>query len=141
IVRARQTLDTGGGGPGGGFNTRPNVPESLVDTVRQVSGVQAADGNVSGFAQFVDKQGKAIGDPGSGAPTFGFNWQPAPQLSASHLVTGNPPAQAGEVVMDKSTADKHGFAVGDPVRITTPSGSDEYKVVGIAKFGDSDNSL
>jgi putative ABC transport system permease protein len=140
VVRAKQSISSNGPG-GGSFKDRPNVPDSLVGTVRAVPGVQAAEGNVSGFAQFVDKQGKAIGNPGMGAPTFGFNWQSVPQLSAYTLVAGQPPGQPGDVVMDKATADKHGFAIGDTVKVTTQSGSSPFTIVGIAKFGESDNSL
>ena len=128
-------------GGGGGFQQRANVPESLLPTVRSAPGVAAADGNVSGYAQFVDKQGKAIGDPGRGAPTFGGNWGSVPQLNPYHLVTGGPPTQADQVVMDKSSADKAGYVLNDKVKVLTQSGSNEFTLVGIAKFGDSDNTL
>jgi putative ABC transport system permease protein len=140
VVRSSQTIDSQAGG-GGGFQQRANVPETLLPTVRSAPGVAAADGNVSGYAQFVDKQGKAIGDPGRGAPTFGGNWGTVPQLNPYHLVTGGPPTQADQVVMDKSSADKAGYVLNDQVKVLTQSGSSEFTLVGIAKFGDSDNSL
>src|SRR5512146_2050791 len=60
-------------GPGGGGEERTPVPASLLDTVRQVPGVQVAAGGVQGYAQLVDpKTGDAIG--GFGPPTIGLNW-------------------------------------------------------------------
>ena len=40
--------------------TRNELPESLLATVRRVPGVEAAQGQVTGYAQFVARDGKAI---------------------------------------------------------------------------------
>src|SRR6202451_2531849 len=46
---------------GSGANaTRNELPESLLATVRRVPGVQAAEGNVEGYAQFVAPHGNGI---------------------------------------------------------------------------------
>ncbi|HSS08496.1 MAG TPA: hypothetical protein VLL25_01330, partial [Acidimicrobiales bacterium] len=47
------------------------MPQSLVQQVAAIPGVKVARGSVLGFAQLVDKQGKAIAPQ---APTFGANW-------------------------------------------------------------------
>src|SRR3954469_21676776 len=65
VVRTRSAIssDQFGG------DVHEPVPESLLPKVRSVSGVAAADGNVAvQYAQLVDAKGKAIGNPGSGAP-------------------------------------------------------------------------
>ncbi|HWI05400.1 MAG TPA: ABC transporter permease, partial [Acidimicrobiales bacterium] len=51
-------------------SSRDALPASLLATVRAVRGVAAADGSVGGYAQFVDKKGKAVVT--GGAPTLGF---------------------------------------------------------------------
>ena len=51
---------------------RKPVPDSLLPTVKSVTGVQDAQGSVFGFAQVIDKDGKAVHN--GQAPTFGFNW-------------------------------------------------------------------
>ena len=52
----------------GGNAVRNELPESLLATVRSVPGVAAADGQVTGYAQFISHQGKAIQT--GGAPTL-----------------------------------------------------------------------
>src|SRR5919108_4430570 len=70
-VRSREALDAGSFG---GERQRGRIPASLLPEVESVDGVAAAAGNLQFYAQLVDKKGDAIGDPGMGAPTFGFDW-------------------------------------------------------------------
>ena len=66
-------------------SVRETVPASVLDLVRRVPGVQAVDGTVSGYAQFIDEEGKAVNT--AGAPTLGFNWT-EPGLSPLTLKSG-----------------------------------------------------
>src|SRR4051794_40773911 len=100
---------------------RGQVADSVLPTVRAVEGVAAADGDVQGYAQFVDRDGKAMGDPGQGAPTLGFAWSTDEALNPFDLVEGEPPS-GDSVVIDKATADKGHFAVGDEVTVLTQGG-------------------
>ncbi len=115
---------------------RDTVPASVLDVVRRVPGVQAADGTVSGYAQFVDEEGKAVTT--SGAPTLGFNWTD-PDLSPLTLRSGREPQRSGEVVVDAVTAKDHKFAVGDKVKVLFRGPTEEFTVVGITGFGAADN--
>jgi len=139
VVRAPAVLksDFGGGGQ------RPPIPASVADLVRGVSGVAAAEGNVQlDYAQIVDKQHKAIGNPGQGAPSLGFGWNANPRLNPFHLVApGRPPSTGDEVVIDKHTADKAKLHLGDSVEILTQKPPKSYRIVGIAKFGTADSLL
>jgi putative ABC transport system permease protein len=102
-----------GGGPGA--TPRPPVPASVEKIVDQAPGVEAAQGNVQiDYAQLVDSKGKAIGNPGQGAPALGFGWNPVEQLNQFRLVSGGrPPARGDEIVIDKGSADKGHLHVGD----------------------------
>ena len=74
---------------GSGANaTRNELPESLLATVRGVPGVQAAQGEVGGYAQFVAQDGKAIQT--GGAPTLGVSFDPDQQISSLHISRGRP---------------------------------------------------
>ena len=95
-----------------GTAVRNPLPESVLHTVAAVPGVQAAEGTVSGFAQLVDKHGKAISPQ---APTFGGAWHNVAQLSPFTLHSGRPPRSDGEVAIDGGTAKQYGFRVGDKV--------------------------
>ena len=117
------------------------IDESVLATVQAVPGVRVADGNVSGYAQFVNRSGKAIGNPQQGAPTLGFAWNDDPSLSPLRLAAGDPPRGPDQVVMDKATADKEDFAVGDQVTVLTQGGSRPFTISGITRFGDVDSPL
>src|SRR5918994_4277075 len=74
-----------------------------------------------------------------GAPTFGANWQVTPELNPFDIVDGRGPEAAGEIVIDRGTADDSGYEVGDTVPVQTQQGSGEYELVGIARFGTADS--
>jgi putative ABC transport system permease protein len=117
--------------------SRETVPESLVPLVAGVEGVKAADGSLAGYAQYVDKEGKAIVT--GGAPTLGVSWTDVPELNPLRLRDGRAPRADGEVVMDAGTAKEHDFQVGDKVRILFEGPPVEFTVVGVAGFGKADN--
>ncbi len=121
----------------GGNATRDPVPESLLSTVRAVPGVAAAEGTVSGYAQYVNHDGKAITT--GGAPTLGVSFDPNSDLATLHLVQGSPPTTPADVVMDYGTAQKYGFAVGERVRILLQGPTRTFTITGIAKFGTANN--
>ncbi|MGO9661130.1 MAG: ABC transporter permease, partial [Acidimicrobiales bacterium] len=118
-------------------NRKP-VPQSLAAAVRRVPGVAFAYGSVSGYAQFVAPNGKAIG--GGAGPELGFSFDPNPQLSSLRLVEGKAPTGAHQVVMDKATAEKYHFAVGGQVKMLLAGAPETFTITGIVTFG-SDNNL
>ena len=121
----------------GGNAARNELPESLVATIRGVPGVSAAEGQVTGYAQYVGRNGKAIQT--GGAPTLGVSFDPYPQLSSLHLIAGRPPATSSAVVMDAGTAQKYDFSVGQQVRILTAGATQTFTISGIAEFGTANN--
>lgn len=134
-VRSSQSVDPGFG------EVRGPVDESLLPTVQAVDGVRVAEGGVGGYAQFVGKDGKAVGNPNQGAPTLGFSWGDDRTLSPLNLAAGSPPSGPDEVVMDKATADKEKFSVGEQVNVLTQQGSKAFTISGITRFGDVDSPL
>jgi putative ABC transport system permease protein len=123
---------------GSGANAARNeLPESLLSTVRGVPGVAVAQGEISGYAQFVAPDGKAIST--GGAPTLGVSFDPDQQLSSLHLIAGGPPTSSDDVVMDAGTAQKYGFKVGQQVQILTTGPTRSYTISGIAEFGSANN--
>jgi putative ABC transport system permease protein len=121
----------------GGNAVRNPMPESLLAKVRRVRDVEAADGEVEGYAQFVAHDGKAIAT--GGAPTLGVNFDPDTQISDLHLIAGGPPRAADDVVMDAGTAEQYGFTVGQRVRILLAGPARTFTITGIAQFGSADN--
>ena len=122
---------------GNGRAVRNSIPEQLATTVRAVPGVEVAEGAVSGYAQYVAPDGKAIST--GGAPTIGVSFDPNPQLSSLHLVSGSAPSTPGQVVMDAGTAQKYHFATGERVRILLSGPPQTFRISGIARFGTVNN--
>jgi putative ABC transport system permease protein len=112
------------------------IDVSLVDTIRQVDGVRAAEPSVTGFGQIVGKNGNPIG--GNGPPTIAASWTPDENLNPWTIAEGNPPEQNGQVVIDKKVADDEDINVGDTITILTPDPL-QVEVVGIVTIGGEDS--
>ncbi len=121
----------------GGTATRNPIPQSLVAKVQAVPGVEAAGGSVTGYAQYIAPDGKAIST--GGAPTLGLSFDPNQQISELRLVQGTQPTTPDQVVMDLGTAQKYGFKVGQRVRILLEGPTRTFTIVGLARFGSADN--
>lgn len=133
-VRAETNLDASG------TATRGRVPAALVETVRRVDGVDAAEGAIGGYAQLTDLEGEPLTT--TGAPFLGVSWGHEPRLLPVTLDQGRPPAGLGEVAIDRGTAQDYGFAPGDRTTVLLADGSQpEVEIVGIFTFGEANNLL
>lgn len=122
-----------------GGQLRP-LDEDIVATVREVPGVEVAEGAVAGFALVLDRSGEPI-QPG-GAPTLGTSLTVDPRLSgAAGFREGRTPVGPREVALDARTAKKAGYELGDPVDVVLPDSSRTFTLVGIIGFGESDSLL
>ena len=111
---------------------RDPFPESVLAKVRSVPGVEGASGSVTGYAQLIAPDGKAIANGSS--PTEGMNYDPDARDPVLNVVQGGPPVTAGEVVVDAATAQKYGFKVGQRVRILFVGPSRTFTISGIIQF-------
>lgn len=118
------------------FGERELVPASVVQSVRGVAGVKAAEGKVSGYAQLVGGDGKAIA---AGGPTLGVNWATVPGLGPLRLRRGRAPTGAGDAVVDALTAEKHHLRIGQRVKILFQGPAEDFTLTGITGFGSADN--
>jgi putative ABC transport system permease protein len=84
----------------------------------------------------LDKKGDPI--VSNGPPTLVITVPPE-RFDPFEFTEGGPPKTADEVALDKSTADKYGFGVGDTVTVTGATPAKQYKVTGVAKIGESNN--
>jgi len=120
---------------------RGRIDEDIVDTVLSVDGVAAAQGEVQGFAQLVTHDGEPMGNPGQGAPTFGFNWGTIDELNPMRLVEGRAPSGPAEIVIDRQSSRDGPFALGDSVTVLLQGPPSQFTLVGIATFGTADSAL
>lgn len=93
------------------------LPESLLDDVTAVEGVAAAEGSVEGYALIVRPDGEPITP--MGPPSLGVSWSEL----GDRVVRdgGRPPTGPDEVVVDATTADRHGLQVGDRIQVVFAS--------------------
>ncbi|MGN6188949.1 MAG: ABC transporter permease [Conexibacter sp.] len=116
----------------------PNpLPASVLGQVRRVPGVAFASGAVQGIGQIYDKHDKPIIT--SGPPMFIFD-VPAKRFDPFVYVDGHAPRADGEVALDKFSADKAGYKLGDTVGLSGEGPQERFRLVGIARFGEA-NSL
>lgn len=112
------------------------LPTDLVDTVKDIDGVQAAVGDVFvEGVQIVGKDGKVLGV--GGAPGLGVNWTDEKDLTALTIVDGKAPRSADQVAIDSDSAEKSGYVVGDQVKLLTPGEPRTAELSGIFRFGSS----
>ncbi|TCC22726.1 ABC transporter permease [Kribbella speibonae] len=116
-----------------GTQTAPPFAADLLQKVRDLPEVGAAGGAVSGEAQLIGKDGKAI--VFGGAPNLGFSVDPSlPQFNSLTLVKGAWPA-AGEVVIDTKTAAEKGFQAGDTIGVQARGAVEPTRISGLVSFG------
>jgi putative ABC transport system permease protein len=113
--------------------TAPTFDESLLQKVRALPDVRVADGSVNGEAQLIGRDGKAI--VYGGAPNLGFSIARGNSpFNPLTLIEGSWPKH-DQVVIDKSTAGKEHFRVGQIVGVQAVGAVRRLQVSGIVKFG------
>lgn len=131
IVRATKDPD---------FGSTPSaaISSDTFETVKSVQGIDKIEAELGGFAQLIDADGNPIG--GNGPPSLGFSWGRVPELNALRIKEGNgrPPQADGEIVIDVNTAQTHNFSIGDTVRVQSVGPVQEFTIVGLASFGETD---
>jgi putative ABC transport system permease protein len=114
--------------------TAPAFNESLLPKVRALPDVAVADGQVSSDnTQLIGRDGKAVVN--GGAPNLGFSIaNPSSPFNPLALVQGSWP-HGNEVVIDKSTANKEDFRVGQMVGVQAEGPVQRLRISGVVKFG------
>ncbi len=133
-VRSSVAFDDSGQG---GQIQRDPIPQDVADQVAAVDGVAATEPLIQRYAQFVDADGDAVST--GGAPTFGTAWTGDASLSGIEIKgEGQPPSGPDQIAVDKATADREDFEVGDQVTVLTDTGSHQFTITALVGVGDSD---
>jgi putative ABC transport system permease protein len=125
--------------PGGstitGSSAQP-IPAAVLATVRTVPGVAAADGEVSGQAVILGRDGKAL------KASFGLalSWPADATFEAPFTQrTGQPPAGPGQVMIDRASARAGHYTAGDTVGIAIDGQRESFTITGITGYSSSDS--
>src|SRR5215212_19057 len=120
-----------------GNSVTPNpLPGSLLAQVRRVPGVALAAGSVFEIGQIYDKDDEPLIT--TGAPMFISDTTPK-RFDPFVYVDGSAPRGPREVALDKFSAEKAGYDVGDTVKVSGEGPQEGFRLVGIAKFGEADS--
>ncbi len=113
--------------------TEPTFDEALLEDVRRLSGVQDAEGSVDSDAtQLIGDDGKAV--VYGGAPNLGFSISnPDSRFNPLTLVEGEWPG-ANEIIVDKETAAKEDFEVGETIGVQAEGPVQRLPISGIMQF-------
>ncbi|MEX3100850.1 MULTISPECIES: ABC transporter permease [unclassified Streptomyces] len=118
----------------------PGLSGKQLDEIARLDGVAGAAGRVGGAADVADKNGGLIGGGSSG---MGANFAPGKDGKDPRyaFTDGSGPTRAGQVALDKDTADKGGYHVGDTVRVALKGPAKTYEVSGIFTTDDTGVAL
>lgn len=118
----------------------PSVPESLLEAMRAVDGVEVAEGGffVNGVIP-ADSTGAAV-TPVGGGPAAGSNWTDDESISQWYLVAGERPVGISEFAIDVDSFDRFEFALGDDYLVVTPTGPRTFTLAGVMQFGWPENA-
>ena len=115
---------------------RDPVPAELVDQIAAVEGVGVVEGQIQRFAQLLEPDGEPVAT--QGAPAFGISWHGPGGTSSVVVKDGRGPAAPGEVAIDKATADKVGYEVGERIAIVFDKGQESFQIVGLVGLENAD---
>ncbi|GAA4078175.1 ABC transporter permease [Streptomyces shaanxiensis] len=108
----------------------PGLSRKTLDKISAVDGVDAVYGRVEGFAGVADPDGKLIG---VGWSNKGSNFAPGKdgKDSAYTFTDGSGPVKDDQIALDKESATKGEYQVGDRVRVATNGPVKEYTLSGV----------
>ncbi|MEU6089227.1 FtsX-like permease family protein [Streptomyces sp. NPDC047085] len=108
----------------------PGLSRKTLDRISAVDGVGAVYGRVDGFAGVADPDGKLIG---VGWSNKGSNFAPGKDGKdpAYTFTDGSGPVKDDQIALDKDSAAKGEYQVGDRVRVATNGPVKEYTLSGV----------
>ncbi len=111
----------------------PPLPESTIQQVARVDGVEHAEGQIQAIGQLV-VDGDII--ESQGAPALVFS-NVDESINPNVAIEGRLPESPGEVAVIKNTADQEDLSVGQPdVGLATKTGTQPVELVGVFRYGD-----
>ena len=133
IISSKQAIETDDG-----ETEAPAFSAAVLREVETLPGVRVAQGSIEDEARLVDKDGTPIGKAGSGI-AWGVEASADQSLNPLELAQGDWPSGDGEIAIDKATAEKQDFAVGQTVGAFGSGAVDQYRITGIVTFGAADS--
>jgi putative ABC transport system permease protein len=128
----------------GATSGAPLVSPELLPAIRALPGVQAAAGSIvdlqssANTTKLIGRDGEALG--AANQPALGFGVDPSqPRFIPLDLTDGTWADEDGEVVIDAATAKDGPYAVGDRIGVSASGPTEQFRVSGIARYGNVDS--
>jgi putative ABC transport system permease protein len=131
VISSEEAVDTG--------DTTREAPAFAADVQRRVEslpGVRVAQGTIADQARLVDENNNPIG---KGGDAVGVDPSADQSLNPLKLVKGQWPRGDGQIAIDKTTAEKQHFEVGESVGAFADGPVHSYRISGIVRFGSVDS--
>jgi len=116
---------------------REPIPLEVADSIEEVDGIDVVEPSLTRYAQLLDEEGDAV--QASGGPSLGVSWEGDDGIQGVTIREGRAPSGSDELALDKATADRVGFAVGDEVTYLTDTGRFTATVTSLIGLGDTDS--
>ena len=111
---------------------RDTVPAALVSGIAAVPGVSSVELNIERESTIVKPNGKPLKTSG---PAFGISWLGQNGLDGRTILAGREARGPNEVAIDRVSAKRAGYVLGDTVTLVGPTGKQEFKLVGLTGTG------
>ncbi len=121
----------------GSDNEPPPIPIELADELEGIDGIAVIEPDLTARAQILNDDLEPITVTGG---MFGTQYQPD-TLAGVELKEGRTPVGPDELVLDKATATREDFEIGDQVSYSTDTGIYTAELVGTVGTPDSDSFL
>ena len=121
-----------------GDSEAPAFSAGVLTKIADLPGVRDAQGSIEDKARLIDEAGKPIGKVDDGL-ALALDTSADQTMNPFKLVTGEWPRGDGEIAIDKSTAEKQGFEIGQTVGVLADGPVAKYRIAGIVGFGSVDS--
>jgi putative ABC transport system permease protein len=116
-----------------GSESTGSLPANALRRVRGIDGVEAAEGNIFAVLSAVPAEGGRIAEGADTLNTIGVD-PSAEDYSDSELTEGREIQGGREIELEGTWAEANGIERGEAIRLATPAGVAELKVVGLFRF-------
>jgi len=133
IISSKQAIETDDG-----ETEAPAFSAGVLRQVENLPGVRIAQGSIEDEARLIDRSGEPIGNAGDGI-AWAVDTSADQSLNPLKLADGEWPSGDREIAIDKSTAEKQGYQVGQTVGAFGDGPVSDYRISGIVTFGTADS--
>ncbi len=133
IISSKQAIETADG-----ETEAPAFSAGVLRDVERLPGVRVAQGSIEDEARLIDTSGEPIGNAGSGI-AWAVDTSADQSLNPLKLAQGEWPSGDGEIAIDKATAEKQDFGIGQTVGAFGDGPVSDYEISGIVTFGAADS--